>query len=334
VKLRHRAVESRDIRECVDLVANHPIIGPRYGSTISHLPEVWLSLIDSEASVASVFYADDGPGAPICFFGITAVVQDDFLRDMKRPPHFWIGPELTRRMIRGESPVLSGKELREANSCGGLNLVCWENCALPGYEAHTDLHRYMMSVFIQLHRGYLWKEIIANQPESLGRLEFLISTGGLLWEPLTGAYSSAAKGDCSEIVDKPHIIGVKRELERDRHRDWAGRWVGTLFDYQAPILGLNRSEQRLLACALGGATDECLASILGTSLPAVKKIWVSVYRRVADQIPGLISDLNRTEIPASGRGREKRRSLLSYLREHPEELRPYSRRLLSRAVAT
>ena len=30
-----------------------------------------------------------------------------------------------------------------------------------------------------------------------------------------------------------------------------------------------------------------------------------------------------------GRGREKRRRLLAYLREHPEELRPFSRKLLA-----
>lgn len=31
---------------------------------------------------------------------------------------------------------------------------------------------------------------------------------------------------------------------------------------------------------------------------------------------------NHPVIPASGRGRERRRHLLAYVREHPEELRP------------
>jgi|SRR5665213_613462 len=64
---------------------------------------------------------------------------------------------------------------------------------------------------------------------------------------------------------------------------------------------------------------------LGTSLPAVKKIWVSIYRRVEECLPELVPDLLPSDIPAAGRGREKRRHLLAYLREHPEELRPVSR---------
>jgi hypothetical protein len=87
----------------------------------------------------------------------------------------------------------------------------------------------------------------------------------------------------------------------------------------------------LLSCALSGATDEHLAEMLGTSLPAVKKLWVSIYQRVEDCLPELIPDPLRSDLPLSGRGREKRRRLLAYLREHPEELRPVSRKLLNGA---
>jgi hypothetical protein len=84
----------------------------------------------------------------------------------------------------------------------------------------------------------------------------------------------------------------------------------------------------LLSCALSGATDEQLAGTLGTSLATVKKMWVSIYNRVEDRLPALIPDRLQTDASAGSRGREKRRGLLAYLREHPEELRPVSRRLL------
>ncbi len=42
------------------------------------------------------------------------------------PPQFWVGPELARRLLKGESPVLSDEQLREDNSHGGLNLVVLE----------------------------------------------------------------------------------------------------------------------------------------------------------------------------------------------------------------
>jgi len=100
--------------------------------------------------------------------------------------------------------------------------------------------------------------------------------------------------------------------------------LGALFDYHPPMLGFNRSEQRLLSCALPGPTDEQLTEALGMSLSTVKKMWISIYRRVEGSLPELISDSFSSDTPASGRGREKRRRLLAYLREHPEELRPVS----------
>ena len=224
--------------------------------------------------------------------------------------------------MTGESPLLTGKQLREENSRNGLNLVCWEGCIRPEYEAHGEVQRYMMAGFIQDHRGYLWKEVISSQCDTPVHLNFVLRTGAYLWDPLAGGYTSTLRADPSEIVSKPHIMGVTRDLELKRAGDWGGSWVGALFDYHPPMLGLAQSEQRLLTCALPGPTDEQLAAMLGTSLPAVKKMWVSIYRRVEECLPELIPDSLSSDIPASGRGKEKRRHLLAYLREHPEELRP------------
>jgi hypothetical protein len=331
MNLRHRAMQPEDIPECVEVLANHPVIGPRYGPAIEHLPEAWLRLLQCEAGITTVFHADESSRAPICFFGVAAIVRDDFLTEMKTPPHFWMGPELTRRMVAGESPLLTDRQLREANLRGGLNLVCWEGCVHPEYEAHGELQRYIMSVFIHVHRGYLWKEVISSQPDRPDHLDFVLKTGGYLWDPLAGGYTSTLRKGPSETVSQPHVVGTTRDLELKRD-SWAGSWVGALFDYHPPVLGFSRSEQRLLSCALSGATDEHLAETLGTSLPAIKKMWVSIYQRVEDCLPELIPDPLRSDLPASGRGREKRRRLLAYLREHPEELRPVSRKLLANAA--
>jgi hypothetical protein len=331
VKPRHRAMRPEDIRECVDIVASHPVIGPRYGAAIADLPEAWLRLLQCEAKAAMVFQVEEGSRAPICFFGTTAFVQDDFLREMKTPPLFWVGPELTRRIVSGTSPILTAKQLREANSLPGLNLVCWEGLVRPGYESHSELHHYMMSVFIQTHQGYYWKELIANQAESADRFGFFLKTGAGLWDPLSASYRPSPDEDPGEVIGRPHIIGKAREAETQVK--WAGTWIGALFDYHSPKLGLSLSEQRLLASALTGATDEHLADMLRVSLPAVKKVWVSVYHRVEERLPRLIPDGFRPDPPAVSRGPEKRRGLLAYLREHPEELRPVSTKVLRAAAS-
>ncbi|HEX5420258.1 MAG TPA: hypothetical protein VFY39_09675 [Gammaproteobacteria bacterium] len=56
----------------------------------------------------------------------------------------------------------------------------------------------------------------------------------------------------------------------------------------------------------------------------MKKTWISAYRRVALRLAELLpqgaSDGGALE---SKRGKEKKRRLLAYVRDHPEELRPY-----------
>lgn len=213
MKLRHRPMQPEDIPECVDIVANHPVVGPRYRATIKLLPEAWRRMLQCEARIAIVVQAEEGLRAPICFSGIAVMVRDDFLLDMKKPPHFWVGPELTRRIMSGESPLLTGKELREGNSRGGLNLVCWESCVRSEYEANGDVQRYMVSGFIETTRGYLWKEAIALQSWSSEHLDFILKTGGYLWDADAGGYTSQLSKTLGEIVVEPHVLGITRELE-------------------------------------------------------------------------------------------------------------------------
>jgi hypothetical protein len=67
------------------------------------------------------------------------------------------------------------------------------------------------------------------------------------------------------------------------------------------------------------------------SLFAVKNTWRSIYNRVALSWAEIIPNHVHAEASASDRGKEKRRYLLAYLRNHPEELRPVSQKLLSNA---
>ena len=324
--LRCRPMRPKDVGECVKIIATHPVIGPRYGSAIAELRPAWLRLLDCEASVTALIEEVNGLHATICFVGVSVFVGDDFMRELKTPPLRWLGPELAKRTMRGDSPVLSDRQVREANSRGGLNLIVWEGCIRSGFEGHTELHRALLNLFIEEHCGYLWKEAIAAQMESVERLQWALQTGGLLWDPALGHYVESLEKDPQEIISKPHIIGVTREMERRR----PGTWVGALFEYHPPLLGFTRSEQRLLLSALSGRTDEELSDDLGKSLSTVKNMWRSIHNRAASHLPELFQDHSQAGAGIPQRGREKKRYLLAYLREHAEELRPVSRKLLQR----
>ncbi|MBZ5659733.1 MAG: hypothetical protein LAO08_04940 [Acidobacteriia bacterium] len=254
-------------------------------------------------------------------------MTDDFVREMKAHPGFWFGPELLKRILRGDSPILSNSQFRDANSHGGLNLVVWEGCIRPEFETNSEIRRHVMGRFTEEHKGFFLKEIIGSQLESAERFRWTLQTGGLLWNPRTGVYRKSFAKDPNEIIKRPHLVGLTREIELARSEAWAVSWVGTLFDYHPPLCGFSRSEQRMLLMALEGQTDLELAQKLNVSVPTVKKMWVSVYRRVSAHLPELMPTASRPDVFSIQRGKEKKRRLLAYLRDHLEELRPFSRRL-------
>jgi len=323
MNLSHRPMLPEDIPECVQLLTTDRVIGPRYREVARDLPEALLRLLQSEACTRPLIHADVGSGRLLCAMGVGVMVSDDFLGELKTPPHFWAGPEMVRRIARGETPFLTAKEIRERNSRSGLNLVCWDHLIRAGYVDRGELSRFCMAVFIEIHRGYRWQELISSPASTPEHLDFVLGTGGYIWDPADGEYTSAFRKSASEMVASPHVLGTTPEMEA-RRGVWSPSWVGTLFDYHPPKLRLSRSEQRILSFALPGATDEVLAEQMDISLSAVKKVWISVYRRAEEFLPELVSNGQQLAIPASARGREKRRSLLSYIREHPEELRPLS----------
>lgn len=93
--------------------------------------------------------------------------------------------------------------------------------------------------------------------------------------------------------------------------------------FAEPRCGFSSGEQRVLACAIEGMTDQEIAGELATTPNAVKQAWRSIYQRVADRVPGMLAATSSFE--GGKRGPEKRRRVIAYAESHLEELRPYAR---------
>jgi hypothetical protein len=324
MSIRHRPMRPKDVRDCAEIVASVPSARRIYGNAIADLQPAWLRLLDCEAKVAVVFEEVTGTRAKICAIGVSVFVQDDFLKELKARP-FWFAPELARRLRRGHSPVLSERQLRDANSRGGLTALVWEGRIAPGYEQNSEAYRKLANVFLETHRGFFWKEVICHQIETVDRLHWSSQIGGHWWDPLAGCYAANLPENPEVMLKSPHLFGLTREAELQG----PGSWVGSLFEYQPPQFGFSRSEQRLLLFALNGGTDQELSDELGVSLSTVKKTWRVIYERVAACRPEMIPfNSAAAENGTSERGKEKKQRLIAYLREHLEELRPVSRKLL------
>jgi hypothetical protein len=80
--------------ECVEIVRAHPILGPQYGSDITDLRTVWLSLLGREAFRAVVFEDPEGSQPRIMGVGVSVFLLHEFLLELKTPSFFWAGPEM------------------------------------------------------------------------------------------------------------------------------------------------------------------------------------------------------------------------------------------------
>ena len=317
--LGFRPMRRDDVPACVRMVAAHPILAARFGAKIKLL-DFALSSAWALDSVLSIVLEEQGPERQVRFrgAGVIGFVTDDFLRKLRTPPYFWIGPEVTTLTAAGKSPFLSDMQLKVANSRGGLNVITWFY-VLDDVE-QFQLQKLAMDAYRSNLRGFRLNEIIGQATLSQ-ELDAALNSGAVLLGDHGRPVKHSAES-LQEIAARPHLFCMTQELVQH----YFGSWTSFLFTYQEPILGFTRSEQRLLEAALRGLTDDELGAELQISLSAVKKTWCSIYSRVDRSGSGILPASTRTDVNDRGKGKKHR--LLNYVREHFEELRPVSTKLL------
>jgi len=309
-------MRAADVPACVELLASHPAERHRYGSLLGRLSVAWKTLLRSESLITSLVEDTDAPAHHTQAFGVSAFVTDEFLQQCKTPHPVWIGRELVRRVMDGDPPILAPKEVRDANSREGLNLVTWTGIVCPLRE--EDRPRWVTELtkaFMLEHRGFKLREVV-TQPVDVTTVRVVLNSGALLWRSSDHCYVEAGDVNLDKLIRSPFILGINRELVALH----MGTWASTLFLYNPPRIYFRPAEQRLLRSALKGATDEELSNELRVSLSFIKKTWHSIYERAAETVPDL--HLNRTEGSVNQRGKEKKQRVLAYVRNYPEELRP------------
>jgi hypothetical protein len=316
-------MHSGDIQSCVDMIATHPTQRLRYGPAIDQLRPAWFSLLGKESFRAAVFEISDSEldSAPknAVAVGVSVFVNDGFVRRAKTRPFVWIGPELTALVAKGRSPLLSDREVAEANSNRGLTAVVWAGCVRPQHSRELQVHNLMVKAFIEFHAGFRLQELIAAQVESEEEAHAVINSGAFLFDNSQGTYISPSSKNARGLWNKPHVLGITRDLAIGQ----TGIWIAELFhEYREPRIRFNRSQQRLLAAAMNGHTDVQLSEELGIAVATVKTTWRVIYDRVSEQAPEILPAVAPQEEWTSERGKTKKYYLLSYLRSHPEELRP------------
>jgi DNA-binding CsgD family transcriptional regulator len=195
---------------------------------------------------------------------------------------------------------------------------CATQCESLSSERVFAVREKVAEAFRLAHQGYNLKEVMCG-PIGEETLRWALDAGFRLRRDYSDFYH-ATNLQVPEMAKRPWLVGLTKE---EALADYGSRASG-LFVFTAPRFRFSSCEQAVLRCSLSGETDEEMAADLCVSPWTVKKRWQSIYERVSSIDWGLLPSSIR-EIASESRGMERRRHLLAYLRQHPEELRPAER---------
>jgi DNA-binding CsgD family transcriptional regulator len=291
------------------------------------LPEVLDRLIKEERLIGGIIEEFDAGSEAWRMAGLSmsAFVAPEFRASYIQNPYPCLTSSLLVRCMRGECDVFLDRLDQASGNLGqGLDQVMLDYHQDPMDWTSPEGRRIMTTFFpffLQAHRGY--------------NINSMMVEAGLPYEPMAvGAgyrlvhCMSMGESDASIVLPRGAsgeraLFSVTRE---EAERLPPSSPISALFTYHPPKFRFTPAEQRVLARAIEGLTDDEIAAALGVSRDAVKQLWRSIYDHAMTVMPELINRNGPSEA-AGARGQEKRRRITSYVRDNAQELRPhYSRR--------
>lgn len=279
----------------------------------SALPAIWTRLLGHPGFNADVIEdLNRPPGQRIVGLGMAIALDERWRQRMVQDPPPFAPALIYEELLDGRFQPPSDKELGRLSGLGEVTFL-----VLHYEQALTDLANpdtmellaLAMGLFRQAHAGYrlqhLYQEGIGEQGAYLESMGFRART---------------QRNQAAPSTPLPELYGLSRD---EASRLLPGSPVRDAFQFTPPRIGFSASERRLLRLAVTQLTDEQIGDELGISGHGIKKQWRAVHQRALDTMPQLFDDAV-TQADTGTRGPERRRSLLMYLRHHPEELRPYT----------
>jgi DNA-binding CsgD family transcriptional regulator len=321
-RLSYRSATVTDLDRCFQVCgapfAYDPSIRP-------HVPQVWRQLLQQNTLISSVIEAVTPGGREIVGFGAATFVTDEFIAAAKQRDRPYVREWFVRCILEGNSPVLSFADAQLANRQDGLNLFFFNDTLTSPQLSYEQLawtyEKYGEALYeLQACRmkELLWEfygDFAIPWPKACG-LHFRQD-----WHEFWQHHSDAMP----PADQRPYLVGLTREESKSHY----GTHSSYLFVHKPARYLFTASQQDLLRRAMNGETDEELGKSLHLSLSTVKKRWQAIYDRVGLLAPDILEEMvnesdnsNGNDLLMRKRGAEKRRYLLNYLRQHPEEIHP------------
>ena len=299
-----RPITESDLSKCLEI--QPACVGDQIVGRSAAL-RVWKSLLDNPSFQANVIESERPlSGHKIVACGMGVFVTKAFADREIQDPRPGLNSRIIAGIASGESVVLSRAQIGEGNAGEGNDFVnmygTWRDGILNPDQL-AEVHALLGTSFAEHFAGYRFNRVLK---EAIGHERIALARA-------TGTYRMVAEfeesGSALAVATRESILTAPYSV------------AATMFRYRAPVLRLRPAEQKLLVAALGGKTDAELSADLGLSIEAIKKRWMSIFDRVDEFKPEILSG---AEADSDVRGPQKRHRVVAYVRNHPEELRPFS----------
>ncbi len=316
MRFTFRPTKPTDFSASISLIADGFVHDDAARST---LPGFWNEVLTRRLGRSAVIEDQERPLAERAVgFGLSAFITDEFAQEVKIRSRPYISQQVLERWLQGRAPLLTLEDTCCANSGDGLNVLVLHYGIKQGMSAeqYGVVGQLLIEAFTAGHRGYQLKELL-EEVYGVSDLQSVLRAGSVLRTDY-GSFFRRSRLPRPLPDRHPYLIGLTR---KEALMQGPGTYARTLFLFTPSRFHFTLAEQDLLEHALQGETDEEMSCALKIALITVKKRWVTIYDRVATVEPQLFI---YAPVREGRRGVEKRRRLLTYLREHPEELRPGS----------
>lgn len=313
--MRYRELTVRDVPDCVRLLKSHG--GLALSARVWRaLPSLWSTLCASTAPNPMMLIEDaERDGHPLVCVVPGHFVRAAFIARYHEVPQPYLLGAIYEAMLDGAVPLMSLDDVRTSNSGDGLHAVISQPAHAPQPTTDPGLERLRCVAalgFIHFFGGY---RICSLHYEAYGddAVAYLRAGGFRLEHDFASTQRTAG---CDPARLPRMFVKYRDEVEPGAIDVMAAH----IFHFAEPRLGLTPAEQRVALRALLGESDRRIAEALHLSTETVRSAWDSVYGRIARVVPAVFEDDAAVH---AGRGAEKRRLAVEYLRQHMHELRPH-----------
>ena len=314
--LSWRKTRPKDLPECLQL---HPAKNGAERIGVHRALDGWNRLLEMKhATRSAVIELQRKDRKEIVGFGFGVFVKKSFAEAELRNPAPGLNCRILESVFDGNSVVASYEEVRDANTGGDLNQVVLDTSWKDGHldaEQVQGVRVLLAKCYQELYAGYRLSKVLS---ELVDERDFW-HVQGLRPFQIVDRFEEYRKSNPDSRWNPERALSVA--TAETMRSDPGSVAAGLFHSYRDPRFDFTREEQDLLEVALEGSDDASAAEALFVTLPAIKRRWQNIFHRVGALMPDLC--------PPDGegtRGIQKRQRILTYVRNHPEELRPFDLR--------